>query len=194
LVLRRRQALQLGRAAGDRLAEDLLQKRHAPAAAGAGTAALRHLAGHARLGPPGEVLQLAPRHVEAVTDGVVEFHRGPQPPGRPGAAGGAPPGPDPLTPRSRFSVSVAAPLTKASLCRVSGSTCGIAADAAGPICASAHRAMTTVYRSSCRRAAARSSAFDLAPGPIVPSACAAEQRTNCSGAGSARALAVRLVS
>ena len=47
---------------------DLLQKRNAPAAAGARAAALRELARHLGLTAAHEVDELAARHVEAVAD------------------------------------------------------------------------------------------------------------------------------
>src|SRR5262249_28262687 len=75
LVFLRRQALQLrGIAARDGLLIDLLEEGNAPAATGAGAAALRHLAGHPGLAQPGVVRQLAARDVKAVTHLGVEVH------------------------------------------------------------------------------------------------------------------------
>src|SRR5207248_10131897 len=76
-VLLRREAFQLRLAAGDGLLVDLLEEGDAPAAAGAGAAALRELARH--LGPAlaDEIEQLPPRHVEAVAHFGVEVHDGP---------------------------------------------------------------------------------------------------------------------
>ena len=59
------------------LLEDLLQERDAPAAAGAGTAALGELARHPRRVQPHPVHELAPRNMEAITHLVVQVHRGP---------------------------------------------------------------------------------------------------------------------
>src|SRR6516225_7977477 len=56
--------------------EYLLEKRDAPAAAGAGAAAFGKLARHLRLATADEVDQLAPAHVEAVTDFGIEVHVG----------------------------------------------------------------------------------------------------------------------
>src|SRR5436305_1797709 len=69
------QRLQLRDAAPGGLAVQLLEERDAPAATGAGPAALRQLARHPRPGQPDEVDQLAPGHVKAVTNLVVEVHR-----------------------------------------------------------------------------------------------------------------------
>src|SRR5260221_11442475 len=67
-VLRRGKLLQFARfAALHGLLEKLFQEGNAPAAAGAGAAALRKLARDLRLGPPQVVHQLAARHVEAET-------------------------------------------------------------------------------------------------------------------------------
>src|SRR5438552_2366614 len=63
--------VQLRRATLRRLAVQLLQERHAPAAAGARPAALRQLAGHARPLDAQEVQQLPPADVEAVADFLV---------------------------------------------------------------------------------------------------------------------------
>src|SRR2546423_835456 len=62
------QPLQLGLAAAHRLVENLLQKRDAPAAAGAGATALRQLAGDLRPGAAHEVDQLAAVDVKTIAD------------------------------------------------------------------------------------------------------------------------------
>src|SRR6185437_16459102 len=57
------------------LREDLLQEWNAPAAAGAGAAALGQLAGYLGFVQSLPVHELAPRHVEAITNFVVQIHR-----------------------------------------------------------------------------------------------------------------------
>src|SRR5438067_1365704 len=57
------------------LFEELVQEGDAPAAAGAGAAALGELAGHLRLLDPQVLEQLPLSHAEAKADVVIEFHR-----------------------------------------------------------------------------------------------------------------------
>src|SRR6185437_13080941 len=57
------------------LREDLLQEWNAPAAAGAGAAALGKLAGHLGFVQPLPVHELSPRYVEAITDLIVQVHQ-----------------------------------------------------------------------------------------------------------------------
>ena len=57
------------------LAEDLLQERDAPPAAGPGPAAHRELTRHLRRVVPRPVHQLPPRHVEAITHLIVQVHQ-----------------------------------------------------------------------------------------------------------------------
>src|SRR5262249_9404805 len=64
--------VQLRRAALRRLPVQLLQKRDAPAAAGACPAALRQLAGHPRPLDAQELQQLPPRHAEAGANLLVQ--------------------------------------------------------------------------------------------------------------------------
>src|SRR5262249_30545716 len=74
LVFLRRDLFKLHAGAVARMPDDLLQKRHPPAAAGAGAAALRKLAHHPRLAAAREVLELAPRDVKAEADLGVGIH------------------------------------------------------------------------------------------------------------------------
>src|SRR5438477_7533716 len=67
-VLLRRQSLQFRLATFKGLLINLLEKRNAPAATGAGAAAERKLAGNFRLFAPDEIDELAPRDVKAVAD------------------------------------------------------------------------------------------------------------------------------
>src|SRR5262245_33037423 len=86
LILLWSDLLELRGAAALRAFEDLRQEGNAPAAAGAGPAALGKLAHYPRLAPARVILQLAPRDVEAETDLGVGIH---------GASPTAPPGPGP---------------------------------------------------------------------------------------------------